>query len=587
MLSARQAGPKKMQGTLDSGSFGKALQSANRSKRAPGLYRKESALAVWALGKNLPFQSFEGPDWERVQQEHGFTGGSRHTLRAILDPMYLYVSRALMAQLRQQDAFSVGFDMWSDITKRHFLGITYHWIDNDWRSHSHLLDLIAFPAEATGRYIADVIDDRVNVRVPPEESDAILVSAVSDRGSNALKARRLLADDDAEHCLPHLVKSAMDDIIVAKADPPFSESFNDVISTDITSLTQLLSWIKTKPANRTALTHFLPHHLKHLELRFPNDTRWEGRLRMVTRAIELREGIDGAVPAGDERHDICETCGGPPDFLQDNFWGRLTAYATCFGHVNNFSLRMQSNRASKASVLRKYCELIASLSEETDSFALSASQNSFVAALQRRFLPLFQCVNNTTKAAVLDPSNYPQINDWLQPDIIEGTWQAMEEELESYIINDPERLETTRSGLRRLRNLVPSIVVTGPDAPTDEGDALLWGYRRFFQQKDKKYLKMLSPLLKGILCIPTSSAKCERVFSYTTLLVNRLTSQLSVDTVEIKAVIHDAIAEGTFDFEEFIEFATTDEIVRFIEQLVKEARAALETEENERNLFSF
>ena len=531
----------------------KLFQARKRAKKKTGLFRKEAALVMWSVDKTVPLNAFQGKSWERVEVELKVSFGERHTLRALLDPMYAYVTDVAMKSLNSASAVSVSFDLWTAIEKSHYLGISYHWIDKDWSSQSHLLDLLYFPAAATGLLIASVIEDRFDSRVP-ESSGVILAATVSDRGSNAALAREILAKGDSEHCIPHLVKSTLDDLTERK--PKFAGSYYEQMAKDLSSLTQLLMLFNNKPGNMVLLKEKLPGDLKHLGLVFPNDTRWEGRLRMLQRALRLKVGINACFEGINAKAEVRTTCGGDTDFLERSYWVRLGAYTKCYQRFNVFSQLMQSDTITKSAVLAQFKVLENALKQDTDSVILKNAQQKFSAALKTRFGDIVSTVNNTTKAALLDPRNYPQITEWLQNEVIDGCWKSLKEEVDAYLTDKSAR-KFGKLALDTVRELLSSNTIVLV-AELEEGtDPLLAFWKKTMEEQP--HLSACTGVIKGILAIPASAAKCERTFSFTTRLVNRLTSSLGRDTVELKTVLKDAMNTGLFDFELFMSWLSNDQ----------------------------
>lgn len=555
-------------------SFFKVQSSVRRAKAKPGLYRKEAALVTWAVDKNVPFHAFSGQTWERVQKEMAVSFAGEVTLRAILDPMYSYVIDDIRQSMRRATSVAISFDLWTAIEGSHYLGISYHWIDELWTQRAHILDLLHFQPSATALVLGHLVEERFDSHLPPEEVDIVLCASVSDRGANAKLARDLIvSEEESEHCVPHLVKTGLDNLTMFKEK--YRSSYWKEMSTDMNALTQLLTLFNNNGANLTALRAALPPELKHLNLVFPNDTRWEGRLRMLQRAIRLRVGLDVACER--EINSLRETCAGPDDFLQPAFWNRLQAYMTCYGHVNSFSQKMQGDGALKSSVLMDYINLKATLETPSDSASLTAAGSHFAAALTVCFGDLVGSVNNTTKAALLDPRNYPEVLTHMGPELVEGCWSAMREELGSYHRHE-HALEVAQVAFNGLAAVIPKM---DPSAAPEGQDPLLWCWREFFTDSQYEYMSPVIPMIKGILCIPASAAKCERIFSFTTRLVNRLTSSLGADTVEMKTIIKDALDKGIFTLDEFLAYVVSEKLDEDVSAMIEQLKIEFNTKESE------
>ena len=543
-----------------------------RARSRPGLYRKEAALVSWAVDKNVPFHAFTGDSWDRVKEATSISFAGEATLRAILDPMYSYVLRELRADLRRASAVSISFDLWTAVDASHYLGISYHWIDQNWRQRAHVLDLLQFQASATGELLAHILEERFDQHLPPADVVVVLAASVSDRGGNARLARDLVVSkEQSEHCVPHLLKTALDNLTEHK--PKYSNTYWRDMALDMSSLVQLLTLFNNKPSNLAALHAALPEELKHLGLVFPNDTRWEGRLRMVQRALRLKEGLVSVCQ--EQLGSLQTTCGGPDDFLTAPYWARLDAYAACYGLVNGFSQKMQGDGALKSAVLVDYYELHALLLAPSDSNAFTATGAHFAGALDVCFKPIVETVNNTTKAALLDPRNYPRVLELMDASLVDQCWDALSDELASY--HQDHALQVAQLAFSPLRGLVPKM---DPSKAPEGEDPLLWCWARLFADANHQYLAVCVPLIQGILCIPASAAKCERIFSFTTRLINRLTSSLSCDTAEMKTIVKDALDKGFFDLDAFLEFIKSKglgaDVTARIAQLEKELREEMD-----------
>lgn len=187
-------------------------------------------------------------------------------------------------------------------------------------------------------------------------------------------------------------------------------------------------------------------------------------------------------------------------------------------------------------------------------------------AFAHYFDPLTTTVNNTTKAAVLDPSQVRGVlflSNLITPtqglvvqmsaNLQEGCWARIVEEaalLHQDVLSDAdldEADDADRAQLQQRSNAIRTIITaTGQLArlsvQTDRAGGCNTPVLQWW--KDHPQFTILYPAVKGVLQIPVSAAKPERLFSYTRWLITRLTSLLNADSVENRAIIHDAMETG-------------------------------------------
>ena len=125
------------------------------------------------------------------------------------------------------------------------------------------------------------------------------------------------------------------------------------------------------------------------------------------------------------------------------------------------------------------------------------------------------------------------------PDLIERCWDALAIEVGHYHEDSIEMGKLSFQKVCKLKWI-----------PGRDFDLLTFDRSLF---NDAPQLALCVPVIRGVLCIPSSAAKCERTFSFTTRLINRLTTSLGRDTVEMKTVIKDALNNEIVDINTFVE----------------------------------
>jgi hypothetical protein len=98
-------------------------------------------------------------------------------------------------------------DGWSGPTLAYFIGITCHFVSNEWTLESLCLGSVPAEGSKTANYISYIIPKRYGVFI---DDETLIVSLVTDRGSNYLKGGKLILDvEDNTTCLDHGIQGVV------------------------------------------------------------------------------------------------------------------------------------------------------------------------------------------------------------------------------------------------------------------------------------------------------------------------------------------------------------------------------------------
>lgn len=529
-------------------------------KKEPHKVANELSLLAWGVSAVVPFNKFEDEWWKRFEVQVGIKLGSRHRLTQLLPVLYKYCEGLILKDIKNAGSYiAITFDMWTSFAHHHVLGVTYHWITPEWKLRSHAIDLLDFgEAPAMAEVIAEVISTRLDARLP----NVILSAAVSDRGANVLKARSLLVDEnDSEHCVPHLLKSALDDVLTNSASDYFCLKMNK----DFQAISSLCIMIKHSGSNRLMLKTMLEPQIAHLHVILDNVTRWEGKYTMVERAIVLKEGLTKMID-----DDSIKSLEMPKDFLKNEFWIRMKIYESIMLIFHLFSKRSQEEKlCSKGQVPKWINEVRAKISpSEHCGYFETTLRNLFSRSFENRFGIVTSSVNNTTKAALLDP--YSGDLSFMSEELRNLCWKNIEAEAASLSGSLDDNSESNsdleeervlldlqvKRAIKKAKKILEAERIQGKD-----GDVLEF-WKSSLNGPQFHFIHMA---VKGILQIPASAAKPERLFSYTGLLINRLSGNFDMDTVQMMALIHDAMITQVLKPEEFdklVEWVTSQSLLQ-------------------------
>lgn len=174
-----------------------------------------------------------------------------------------------------------------------------------------------------------------------------------------------------------------------------------------------------------------------------NITRWEGKYSLVSRALDFKAAFV-AYKGGELKLN-----GESRELQKPEFWRRIKYYKAILGHFHILSKVSQTETALSKSPLLRWIKNarygvesgnVSGLQEELDLRA------KFVRAFDHYFRSLWTTVNNTTKSAILDPQNYPDVINWIGSDVCNAAWAQFEADAVTLFRGD------------LLRETVPSVM---------------------------------------------------------------------------------------------------------------------------------
>ena len=223
-------------------------------------------------------------------------------LLTLLEPRYEIPSRTTMSQVRLHDLFmqtvektwaekkdtivgcSLTLDGWSSRSDVHYLGITAHYIDENWNFMSLPLDLVPL-SHSTGVNIEKTISDVLEIR----NLDANRIVAVtSDAGADVRKGCKLFGNPHYL-CILHGLHNAMHAALEKSGMNEVMKRLKDIVSTFNCS-TKL--WACLEKAERAGGID-RPKKLKQ-----SIETRWGSHYDMVERFLQIQKYVNIALVEG-------------------------------------------------------------------------------------------------------------------------------------------------------------------------------------------------------------------------------------------------------------------------------------------------
>jgi hypothetical protein len=143
-----------------------------------------------------PFTLVEDEDFRALLQllKYDIAVPSASTIRREIDKVYGVEIARVADQLRHVDSkISLTLDCWTSPNTKAFLGITAHYIDDAWVSHSLVLDFVPLPGMHTGKELCETLVTACN-------QFGIMGSILGITTDNAANIDKLLEHFEDECC---------------------------------------------------------------------------------------------------------------------------------------------------------------------------------------------------------------------------------------------------------------------------------------------------------------------------------------------------------------------------------------------------
>lgn len=493
----------------------------------------------WVISANIPLGKFKNKYWAAFKSSCAAKGVSlpgRDTMIRLIDNISLLADITATQSIKESGSVALAIDMWTSLAKDHYMGVTYHWIDASWNLNAQVMELYPFFGSATGKMLAQVIEERFDDRFGDEVT---LAGIVSDRGSNVKFARNDLCPYDSEDCVAHLLNTCVGHVVDRSEDGKKThERFSSSIHADLSHIQMFFVWMKSNEYHLHMLEEAMPRGTNFKKPLLANATRWWGKFRMVERLIYLKEAIMAMLDDPADLQNIRDRVGSQL-FLGTKFWLKAQSYKEIFGILNKLSVKSQGEKKeTRSRVVSLIHETLDSLEKGLKDCELEVQKacwRPFLSAFKEEIVPVTLVANNSTISHLLSPMNYVKGKDgcwvpsYLDEHLTKTCWEALHEEaldLKKQELSKKygERKEahaaaTTlaefniKDGESTLRKSIKekAEILSKQSDEKRNAFSLLDFMRNFLDNND--VCEDVVPAVKAFLCIPVSAAGPERLFS--------------------------------------------------------------------------
>ncbi|XP_073710072.1 E3 SUMO-protein ligase ZBED1-like [Misgurnus anguillicaudatus] len=203
-----------------------------------------------------------------------------------IETNYECIKGKLKKSLKETDSIALTTDIWTSVATEAYLGVTCHYLGEDWEMLSHCLTTMPLEERHTAANIAEWVEDVTSkFDIPPEKIKAV----VHDNGANVVAAAKILQERHgwaSVRCAGH--------------------TLNLVVQSSL-KIHQAIS--KCVAAGRCLVEHFKKSELACTKLKEKQKqmgtktnmlvqdvcTRWNSTYQMLSRLLEQRWPVTGAL----------------------------------------------------------------------------------------------------------------------------------------------------------------------------------------------------------------------------------------------------------------------------------------------------
>jgi ribosomal protein S8 len=174
--------------------------------------------------------------------------------------------------------FAATTDIWSSIGLYPYISLTLHYITDDWRLQTHVLETYPMPEDHTGQNISEVIEDMLELW---NISKSQLIAITTDNAAN-MKLAGTKLDITRVSCFGHILHNAIN----------FALSSNEEVEKAISECKKMSGKVSSSWKKRRELAR-IQRDLNLPILTMPTEcsTRWNSKHKLVTYVLEQERAL--------------------------------------------------------------------------------------------------------------------------------------------------------------------------------------------------------------------------------------------------------------------------------------------------------
>ncbi len=517
------------------------------------LAKAKLTLLVWAIKSCLAFNIFDADEFHEYADSAEMGHDSAYLMKektALLHEIFVGLAEERLAQC---PSISVTADMWTALTGRQYLVVTYHGINpKTFEVVHHVLDLQAVFGSSSGDQIAALVESHIARHLG---RDKCIVALVLDSGSNMLRAAKL-AGVEVQKCFAHGLKGVIDAVCGKKPSVKQPELHDSVVSCDLRTVKAIA---KLLCENKWIRKQVLGDDDDTLQLILENTTRWEGRYVALERFLRLKAQLKKNEMLKKYYSDVARRKDLADDVLESSFFKRLESHCKLLKIFHEVSVQSQYEQQCSIAWIPLW---IRRIQKACNSSASTLGEKLKLAVDKRLVRKYLSAGSLALKAALLNPCVSPKIAKHIRdPQVVSDTWDAIVKEAtggkeasEEADSQEEHRL-ILKATLPALQRSMNKWYEAKRSETKDREEVLEFSNEDVFSfWKDCRiaHTAAFVPVACRYLGIPATSAPAERAFSSSGLMVTKLRNRISPDLLERLIVCRDWIQQRCYSVSDTI-----------------------------------
>ncbi|BFZ13786.1 hypothetical protein BsWGS_16825 [Bradybaena similaris] len=509
------------------------------------------AIAQWIASSGRPTVIVEDEGLQNVLrialQNQTYTLPSRRTIDNVICQMYDVKQKEHKKAIENVPSIALTTDFWTSNNNESYCGITGHWIDSDWRLTSVTLGCLLVEERHTADNMASFYEEFAATWNIADK----ICCVVTDNARNIVVA---IERTDYNHipCIAHCLQLS----ILAGLKTADSSSL-------FAKCRQLVGHFKHSPANTCELKS------SHASLFQPTDnvvfhklqqdvvTRWNSTYLMLARLLEVKDAIM-------QYHiDRPRNYSGPK--LTESDWGKIVKYTSVLGSLADATEYIGGEQYVTCSAvlpLEACLRRLLRVNDDDPGFIARFKNAAFDDITSR--IEGIDALPKLQMATALDP-RYKKLT-CLRREKHEAVWTLLSNEFKAFYDKrqraerptsvEEISIDDTISSVAEKRKLTLLLCDSDSQSSADESDAVdgaeveLTRYQEespipetenplLWWKVNQHRFPVLSSFVQTILCVPATSVPCERLFSSSGYILNKMRSCLLPENVNALVCLRD------------------------------------------------
>ncbi|XP_065658159.1 E3 SUMO-protein ligase ZBED1-like [Hydra vulgaris] len=506
------------------------------------------AIAHWIASSGRPTAIVEDAGLEAVLritlQTQTYTLPSCRTIDTVIGEMYNEKLNEHKKALECIQSIALTTDFWTSTNNESYCGITGHWIDSEWKLTSVALACINVEERHTADNVASFYEEFAATWNIAEKISCI----VTDSARNMVAA---IGRTDYSHipCIAQCLQLSILAGLKAADSSPILAKCRHLVG-HFKRSSRNTSELKASQASTSNRSDDVKFH----KLQQDVATRWNSTYLMLARLLEMKDAI--------KQYHIDHPENYTGDKLRELGWEKMSKFVSVLGPLADATEYIGSEQYATCSAvlpLEAFLRRLLRVNDDDPGYKArfkSATLNDFSGRIENiDALPTLQM------AVELDP-RYKKLG-CLSREKREAVWTILSNAFRVYC-NQRQRAEreaTTSTGqasepVRKKLKLTLLVSDSESQSSSDESQTVhgslaeLTRYQEegvipetenplMWWQLNRHRYPNLSSFVQTILCVPATSVPCERLFSSSGYIVNKLRSCLLPENVNVLVCLRD------------------------------------------------